>query len=374
MVADWAIALAITRPIVTTNWTDHLYSPNNPANAAAASVSQQSETPAADSNQDSLAGSTAKSSASAERLLSRIEEVRCELQRVIRGKADVIDAVLTAMLGGGCVLLEDVPGVGKTTLAKSIAALFDLDFQRVQCTPDLLPADILGSSIFQPATGAFEFRAGPIFCDLLIADEINRASPRTQSALLEAMAESQVTIDGRRYDLKQPFIVIATQNPCGFEGTFPLPESQLDRFLLRLSMNYPDAESEVELLLNQPTDDPNFALQPVMHREELIELQSLVRGVVIDKKIAQYVVELVGATRRDSRLRVGCSPRGSKMLLRAAQARATLVGRDFVVPDDIQALAVAVFAHRVVPRSMSAAAEETGHIIGELVRQTEVPV
>lgn len=296
------------------------------------------------------------------------------VEHVICGKRDVIELVVVALLADGHILLEDVPGVGKTTLAKSIAALFDLDFQRVQCTPDLLPADILGSSIFQPASGAFEFRAGPIFCDLLIADEINRASPRTQSALLEAMAESQVTIDGRRYDLKQPFIVIATQNPCGFEGTFPLPESQLDRFLLRLSMNYPDAESEVELLLHQPTDDPNFALEPVMHRDELLELQTLVRHVTIDRKIAQYVVELVGATRRDSRLRVGCSPRGAKMLLRAAQARATLLGRDFVLPDDIQALAVEVIAHRVVPRSMSASAEEAGHIVQELVRQTEVPV
>ncbi len=351
-----------------------MFSRDNPGSTAAASVPRPDEPPVRVPSDDSLTASASQSPASANRLLNRIEAVRHELQRVIRGKADVIDAVLTAMMAGGCVLLEDVPGVGKTTLAKSIAALFDLDFQRIQCTPDLLPADILGSSIFQPATGAFEFRSGPIFCDLLIADEINRASPRTQSALLEAMAESQVTIDGRRYDLKQPFIVIATQNPSGFEGTFPLPESQLDRFLLRLSMNYPDAKSEVELLLDQPTDDPNFSLQPVMHRDELIQLQTLVRQVTVDRKIAQYVVELVGATRRDSRLRVGCSPRGSKMLLRAAQARAALLGRDFVVPDDIQALAVEVVAHRVVPRSISAASEETGHIIRELVGQTEVPV
>ena len=351
-----------------------MFSRDNPGNTAAASVQRQDEPPPGIPPNDSAPASTPKTAASASRLLDEIEAVRRELQRVIRGKADVIDAVLTAMLAEGSILLEDVPGVGKTTLAKSIAALIDLEFQRIQCTPDLLPADILGSSIFQPATGAFEFRAGPIFCNLLIADEVNRASPRTQSALLEAMAEAQVTIDGRRYDLKQPFIVIATQNPTGFEGTFPLPESQLDRFLLRLSMNYPDAESEVELLLDQPTDDPNFSLQPVMHRDELVQLQALVRQVKVDRKIAQYVVELVGATRRDSRLRVGCSPRGSKMLVRAAQARAVLHGRDFVVPDDIQALAVGVVAHRVAARSMSTASEETGHIIRELVSQTEVPV
>ena len=314
------------------------------------------------------------SARSAQGLLEGIDSVRRELQRVIRGKSNVIDSVLTAMLAEGSVLLEDVPGVGKTTLAKSIASLIDLEFQRVQCTPDLLPADILGSSIYQPATGTFDFRCGPIFCDLLIADEINRASPRTQSALLEAMAESQVTIDGRRYDLKQPFLVIATQNPSGFEGTFPLPESQLDRFLLRLSMNYPDHESEVELLLDQPTDDPDFTLEPVMHREDLIQLQKMVRHVTVDRKIASYVVELAAATRRDSRLRVGCSPRGSKMLLRTAQARAVLMGRDFVMPDDVQAVAVEVIGHRMALRSVSASSEDTAHIIDEIVTQTEVPV
>ncbi len=307
-------------------------------------------------------------------LLEKIGNVRKQLNLVIRGKSDVIDSVLIAMLAEGSVLLEDVPGVGKTTLAKSVAALIDLSFQRVQCTPDLLPADILGSSIFQPGAGTFEFRPGPIFCDLLIADEINRASPRTQSALLEAMAEGQVTIDGQRHDLEQPFIVIATQNPSGYEGTFPLPESQLDRFLLRLSMNYPDHDNEVELLLDQPTDDPNFRLDPAMHRDDLVRLQRIVRDAKVDRKVANYVVELANATRRDSRLRVGCSPRGSKMLLRAAQARAVLLGREFVVPDDIQELAVAVIGHRISLRSVSSGAEEATHIISELIEQTEVPV
>ncbi len=282
--------------------------------------------------------------------------------------------MLTAILAGGSVLLEDVPGVGKTTLAKSIAALIDLDFGRVQCTPDLLPADILGSSIFQPSTNQFEFRPGPIFCNLLIADEINRASPRTQSALLEAMAESQVTIDGDCYPLKQPFLVIATQNPSGFEGTFPLPESQLDRFLLRLSMDYPDAPHEVELLLDRSMDDPLNALTPLMHRDDLIELQTMVRNVNVDRKVAEYLVEVVGLTRTDSRLRIGCSPRGSKMLLRAAQARATLHGRTFVMPDDIQAMAEFTIAHRVAPRSASTTRREMGMIIRELVDQVKVPV
>ena len=308
------------------------------------------------------------------RLLSGIEKVRSELGQVIRGKTDVIDSVLIAVLAEGSVLLEDVPGVGKTTLAKSLAALFDLDFQRVQCTPDLLPADILGSSIFQPGTGEFQFRAGPIFCDLLIADEINRASPRTQSALLEAMAESQVTIDGKRYELKQPFIVVATQNPSGFEGTFPLPESQLDRFLLRLSMNYPDIQSEVDLLMDQATVEPSSLLQPVMNRDDLVLLQQAVRHVKFDRKVAEYLVDLVNATRRDSRLRVGCSPRGSKMLLRAAQARAVLAQRDFVLPDDVQAMAVDVLSHRVATRGISTNSNDTYEIIRELIDKVEVPV
>ena len=313
------------------------------------------------------------SSSQKDQLLDRLGEVRDSLQTVIRGKADVIDFVLTAMLAEGSILLEDVPGVGKTTLAKSIAALIDLEFQRVQCTPDLLPSDILGCPLYQPNSGTFEFRPGPIFCNLLIADEINRASPRTQSALLEAMAESQVTIDANRYQLKRPFIVIATQNPSGFEGTFPLPESQLDRFLFRLSMNYPDSEDEIELLLDQAATDPLESLSPKMTGQELLDLQRFVRNVQVDRKIAQYVVELVGATRQDSRLRVGCSPRGSKMLLRAAQARAVMQRRDFVLPDDVQSVTVEVLAHRVSIRgAVSVSASE--EVLRDVLAQTEVPV
>ena len=307
-------------------------------------------------------------------LHGRIADVRREICRVIRGKEPVVDSVLTAVLAEGSVLLEDVPGVGKTTLAKSLASLIDLDFQRIQCTPDLLPADILGGPIYQPASGTFEFRPGPVFCNLLISDEVNRASPRTQSALLEAMAESQVTIDGKRYDLKRPFVVIATQNPAGFEGTFPLPESQLDRFLVRLSMNYPDAENEVELLLDQAARDPSDSLAAVMHRDDLVALQRLVRDVTVDRKVARYVVEIAAATRRDSRLKVGCSPRGSKMLLRAAQAHAVLRQRDYVLPDDVQALSADVLSHRVTPRSGSFTDDDARGVIEELVRKVGVPV
>nr|WP_322975240.1 MoxR family ATPase [Aporhodopirellula aestuarii] len=297
-----------------------------------------------------------------------------QLRTVIRGKDDVVELVLTSLLAEGSILLEDVPGVGKTTLAKSVARLIDLEYQRIQCTPDLLPGDILGGSIYRPAIGEFEFRPGPVFCNLLVADEINRASPRTQSALLEAMAETQVTIEGQRYDLKHPFIVIATQNPAGFEGTFPLPESQLDRFLFRLKMDYPDPISEVDLLVQQSDHEPVRDLKPVMHVDDLECLQRWVRSIRVDRKIATYIVALATATRIDGRLRVGCSPRGCKMLLRAAQARAGLEGRDFVLPDDVQYLAVATLGHRVSSRHASHAMDETGQIIESIVAKTEIPL
>lgn len=304
----------------------------------------------------------------------KLNQVSQMLRTVIRGKADVIELVLTSLLAEGSILLEDVPGVGKTTLAKSVSRLIDLEYQRIQCTPDLLPGDILGGSIYRPAIGEFEFRPGPVFCNLLVADEINRASPRTQSALLEAMAETQVTIEGQRHDLKHPFMVIATQNPAGFEGTFPLPESQLDRFLFRTKMDYPDPASEVNLLLEQSDHEPVNRLDPVMHVDDLVELQRWVRTITVSRKVASYVVALATATRQDARLRVGCSPRGCKMLLRAAQAHAGLQGRDFVLPDDVQHLAPTVLGHRVSSRHGITSLDETKQVIESLVEQTEIPV
>lgn len=349
----------------------------SPADSSNSSLSPVTDPGNADGRvaQGSEAGHVAIASENlAPGLLAKIREIQSTLQTVLRDKETVIESVLTSVLAGGSVLLEDVPGVGKTTLAKSLAAMLSLDYQRIQCTPDLLPGDILGGSIYQPATGTFEFRPGPIFCNLLIADEVNRASPRTQSALLEAMAESQVTIDGNRYTLQEPFIVIATQNPTGFEGTFPLPESQLDRFLMRLSMDYPTVEGEVDLLLQQRIEEPSASLQPIMTGEELLRIQRHVSHVAVDRKVAHYLVEISDATRRDARLIVGASPRGSKMLLRAAQARALLQGRDFVLPDDVQRLAVDVLSHRVSTRSMNDSPSEVKSVVGDLVSQVEIPV
>ena len=221
-----------------------------------------------------------------------LQKLRAGLQRVIRGKEAVIDQALVALLAGGSVLIEDVPGVGKTTLAKALATSLDLEFQRVQCTPDLMPADIFGFSVFHPQEGAFHFRPGPIFCNVLLVDEINRASPRTQSALLEAMEERQVTIEGVRHDLPTPFFVLATQNPLGFQGTSALPESQLDRFLLQLAMDYPSSENEVQMLFDQMDGHPLQEVAPVLSRDELIDCQRAVRETRVDESVAQYLVTI----------------------------------------------------------------------------------
>lgn len=308
-------------------------------------------------------------------LALKLKTLGDNLKTVIRGKDEIVDQVVVALVAGGSVLMEDVPGVGKTTLAKALAASLDLDLQRVQCTPDLLPADIFGFSVFNPQTGALDFRRGPIFTHLLLVDEINRASPRTQSALLEAMAEQQVTVEGRHYKLPPPFMVLATQNPLGFHGTFPLPESQLDRFLFQLTLDYPDAESEVDILYEQMTGSPVQRVATALSRDDVLQCQALAREVTVDRSVAAYLVEIVRRTREDSRLRLGCSPRGSLMLFRAAQATAFVQQRSFVLPDDVQRVAPLVLSHRVVPTGSGYAEAARRHeIVDDVIRQVEVPV
>jgi MoxR-like ATPase len=278
---------------------------------------------------------------------SRLSQLREQLGRVILGKPEAIDQVIVALLSGCHLLMEDVPGVGKTTLAKALARSFDGDFKRVQFTPDLLPTDILGSSVFNPKDSSFSFKAGPIFTHVLLADEINRASPRTQSALLEAMSEGQVSIDGETRELAAPFMVIATQNPVEFHGTYPLPEAQLDRFGLRVSLGYPKKDDEVEMLYAQAETHPLKSLTAALDGASVLGLQKAVRKVAVERRLARYIVDLAEGTRRHQSVQLPCSPRGTLALFRAAQARAFLEGRDYAIPEDVKAEAVPVLAHRL---------------------------
>ena len=304
--------------------------------------------------------------------LSRLQE---ELNAVIRGKDQVIEHLIVALVAGEAVLIEDVPGVGKTTLAKALAKLVDLDFGRVQCTPDLLPADIFGFSVLNPQDGTFSFRKGPIFNNILLVDEINRASPRTQSALLEAMAEKQVTVEGHPHELPTPFLVLATQNPSGHAGTFTLPESQLDRFLFRLSMDYPDADSELELLFDQIEQHPLETLSATLDEQQLIECQRYVRSIRVEKCVGEYMVNIVRATRRHERVSLGCSPRGTLMLFRASQARAAVKGRDYVMPDDVQSIAPLVLGHRLILHdARTVGREQAEQLVNEIVAKVNIPV
>jgi MoxR-like ATPase len=301
--------------------------------------------------------------------------LRENLRSVIYGKSESLDVLIVALLAGGSVLIEDVPGVGKTTLAKALARSLDATFHRVQFTPDLLPADILGSSIYNPVSGEFRFQPGPIFCNILLADEINRASPRTQSALLEAMNEHQATIEGTRYPLSAPFLVIATENPIEFQGTYPLPEAQLDRFLIRLSLGYPAMGVEVDILKSHRVGEPLDRIEPVWSLEQVRQVQHEVADIHTDDSILEYIVEIIHATRSDSRLQLGVSTRGTLMLSRAARARAYIEQRDYVVPDDVLWVIPHVLPHRVtVTVKTRHEGLDARQIIADIVTRVKVPV
>ena len=303
-----------------------------------------------------------------------LRQLKGNLSGVIQGKDEALDLLIVALLAGGSVLMEDVPGVGKTTLAKSLALSIDAAFSRLQFTPDLLPADILGGSIYNPKDGDFSFRPGPIFANVLLADEINRASPRTQSALLEAMGEAQATIEGTRHKLPSPFLVLATQNPLEFHGTYPLPEAQLDRFLLLLNLGYPDADTEVSMLYALAEAHPVDSLGPVLDKEQVLSMQQAVRKVKVEESVSRYIVELVNATRLNASLKLGASPRASLMLFRAAQAAAFLDGREYSLPDDVQRVAPHVLAHRLVLTSKAKYGSVTKvEVVRDILEAVKVP-
>ena len=307
---------------------------------------------------------------------SMVAQLESRISSVVLGKRNVVRMCLVGLLAGEHVLLEDVPGVGKTLVGKALARSVKGEFCRIQFTPDLLPSDIVGGSIFDARNAEFVFHRGPVFTNIVLADEINRAPPRTQSALLEAMSDRQVSVDGETYELPAPFMVIATQNPYEYEGTYALPESQLDRFLLRISVGYPDRESERSVLFTHRDGRPVDSLQPVVSSEQIVELQASVRSVSVDDSIYDYILDIVVATRNSSELRVGVSTRGALSLYRASQAWATIDGRDYVTPDDVKQLSASVLAHRVIAADVAFGVkkEESEAIIERAVATVHAPV
>ena len=308
-------------------------------------------------------------------LPARLVALRDNIASVFHGKEDVVRLVLTALLADGHVLLDDVPGVGKTLLAKAVAKSLRCEFRRIQFTPDLLPADLLGTSVFNRSNEQFVFHPGPVFTQVLLADEINRATPRTQSALLEAMSERQVTVDGTTRLLGPPFLVQATQNPYEFEGTYPLPESQLDRFLVRLTVGYPPREAERIILTQHRGGEPVDTLQAVISPSEIAALQAAARSAKVEATVAEYLLDVVQATRDHPDVSLGCSIRGALGLYRACQAHAVLVGRDFVTPDDVKELAVPVLAHRIMTRAWDQGGrDDAAPIIRDILTKVNVPI
>jgi len=302
------------------------------------------------------------------------KKIIANVEKVVIGKRQEIILALVAYLSEGHVLLEDVPGVAKTMLARALAASVGCSFKRVQCTPDLLPNDITGASIFNPKTTEFEFRAGPIFAQIVLADEINRTTPRTQAALLEAMAERHVTVDGLTYALEPPFLLIATQNPVDHEGTFPLPEAQLDRFLVRLSLGYPGEDEEAKMLDLLRGEHPIDKLEAVVAAEEVIACQRAVREVYVDPKVRDYILEIVRNTRQHDDVALGGSPRASMALYRASQALAAIRGHDFVLPDDVKRMAPPVLSHRLILRPESRLRKvQAAGVVDEILTETSVP-
>jgi MoxR-like ATPase len=313
-----------------------------------------------------------------EAAVEKIDKLQAAIETVIKGKSEAVRLAIVSLIAGGHLLVEDVPGVGKTTLSHALARAIDCSFQRIQFTSDLLPSDVVGLSVFNQHKSVFEWKAGPVFANIVLADEINRTTPKTQSALLEAMAEGQVTAEGRTHTLPAPFMVVATQNPIEHHGTYPLPESQLDRFMLRVRVGYPDTEDERQILRDRERANPLDHLRPVMTGEEVLDLQEAVSEIHVDDAVVDYLMRIVAATRNTEMLDLGVSPRGTLALFRAAQALALTEARNYCVPDDVKRLVLPSFAHRVVVSSRYSSSlrrsEEAEAVLKELMKTISVPL